>query len=185
MELDYQLFLQLNHAFSGSLATSFFTAITYLGNGLVTGALIIGLLYFLDRGKLRRHLLPLVLSTALSGAVVNIIKPIVNRPRPADFYTNTNSSIHTPSGTPTDKSFPSGHTQTAFSAAAYLSCVYPPWSPLLLGFAALTGLSRIALGVHFPSDVLVGALFGIAFAILGYRLEKSYRKRRSGGKQNN
>lgn len=184
MEIDYQLFLQLNKAFSGSFATTFFTVITYLGNGLITGALIILPLYFLDREKLRTHLLPLVLSTALSGAIVNIIKPMVNRPRPADHYANTEISVHTPVGTPTDKSFPSGHTQTAFGAATYLSCMYPAWSPLLLGLAALAGLSRIALGVHFPSDVLVGALFGIGFSLLGYRIQRSYRKNRSRGKHN-
>ena len=184
MNIDDQLFLQLNHFFSGPAASVFFSVITYLGNGLVTAAVIILPMYFLDRAKLRSHLLPMVLSTALSGAAVNIIKPIAGRPRPADYFSAGGADIHTPLGTPTDKSFPSGHTQTAFGAATYMSCVYPHLSPFFLGLAALTGLSRIAIGVHFPSDVLVGALFGIIFSLFGFRAQKAYAARKAAQTKN-
>ena len=93
--------------------------------------------------------------------------------------TTIRGEVHTPTGTPSDKSFPSGHTQTAFGAATYLSCLYPAASPIFLGLAALTGLSRIALGVHYPSDVLAGALFGIVFSLLGFRFYRSYLVRKS------
>lgn len=179
LETDINLFLYLNELFSGKCASIFFSLITHLGNGLVTGLLVIGSMYLFKAKKLRRHFIPMVLSVAVSGAAVNIIKPIVNRPRPANYFAGADIEVHTPKGTPSDKSFPSGHTQAAFGAATYLSCLYPAASPIFLGLAALTGLSRIAIGVHYPLDVLVGALFGIVFSLAGFRWYRSYARRKS------
>lgn len=61
-------------------------------------------------------------------------------------------------------SFPSGHTLHAFSFAVVLSAFHPGLAPLLWSFAVLVGLARIVLGLHFPSDVLVGAVIGTATA---------------------
>lgn len=61
-------------------------------------------------------------------------------------------------------SFPSGHTLHACSYALLLSAAFPPVWPLAWGFALLVGLGRVVLGVHYPSDVLAGALIGIATA---------------------
>lgn len=61
-------------------------------------------------------------------------------------------------------SFPSGHTLHATAFALLLSSFYPALGPLLWPFAALVGVSRVVLGLHFPSDVLVGALLGAGTA---------------------
>jgi undecaprenyl-diphosphatase len=71
---------------------------------------------------------------------------------------------------PRDTSFPSGHTAGSFAAAAVLSAFYPRDRPLLVGTAAAVGVSRVYLGLHFPSDVLVGAGLGAALGLLGRRL---------------
>ena len=64
-------------------------------------------------------------------------------------------------------SFPSGHATTAFALATVLSQWCPRWTAAWLAVAAVVGCSRIALGSHFPSDVLGGAVLGVA-VVLGF-----------------
>jgi undecaprenyl-diphosphatase len=67
---------------------------------------------------------------------------------------------------PPDKfSFPSGHTMTSFAAWSSFLITLPWLAPLVLPAAILIGLSRIYLGLHYPTDVLMGALLG---SLVGY-----------------
>ena len=63
-------------------------------------------------------------------------------------------------------SFPSGHTLHAVSYAILLSSYYPRFSPVLAVFAMLVAASRVALGLHYPSDVLAGAVLGACTCIV-------------------
>ena len=63
-------------------------------------------------------------------------------------------------------SFPSGHTLHAVSFSLVALLYYPSLSPLLLPFTVVVGLSRVALGLHYPSDVIAGALIGALVAAL-------------------
>lgn len=74
---------------------------------------------------------------------------------------------------PADSSFPSGHTAGSFAAASALAAFYPRDRPLLFGLAAGVGFSRVYLGHHFPSDVLVGACLGWAAGKLSAWLVRS------------
>jgi membrane-associated phospholipid phosphatase len=99
-------------------------------------------------------------ATALvAGAYVanTALKLIVRRRRPqlADLPPLT--------GTPTQLSFPSAHATTSFTAAGLYSRLGAPAAPLY-ALAAALALSRLYLGVHYPSDVLGGAALGTAFA---------------------
>ncbi len=172
MSFDADLFLVLNQAFSGPWVSRFFMLVTRFGDGLVLIAVILPLMFFFRRTDFKRHILALVISVAASGLIVNGLKVAVDRPRPPEHFAGSGVEVHAPLGSPPDRSFPSGHTQTAFGAAVYLACMYRSLSLLFLTIASLVGLSRIALGVHFPADVAVGALFGSVFSVAGYRINE-------------
>jgi membrane-associated phospholipid phosphatase len=82
------------------------------------------------------------------------IKRIVRRPRPQ--LENLPQLTHTMS----QLSFPSAHSTTSFAAARAYHGLAP--APLLYGLAGSLALSRLYLGVHYPSDILCGALLGTA-----------------------
>lgn len=99
-------------------------------------------------------------ATAAVGATYAVntaIKLIVRRPRPAL------AGLPPLAGTPTQLSFPSAHSSTSFAAAlAYRRLGLP--APPLYGLAGGLALSRLYLGLHYPSDVLGGALLGSVLA---------------------
>jgi membrane-associated phospholipid phosphatase len=80
---------------------------------------------------------------------------------------------------------PSGHTSTAFATATSLSMAYPKWYVIIPSYAwaSSVGYSRMHLGVHYPSDVFIGAIVGSGSAFLTHKanqwLEKKSRKRHS------
>lgn len=93
---------------------------------------------------------------ALDGLVVNLaLKPLVARARP--FADGAFALLLAPPG---DFSFPSGHTAAAFAFAFALAPAGKKWSAAAIAFAALMGVSRMYLTVHFPTDVLCGAVVG-------------------------
>ena len=116
---------------------------------------------FTKNRELRRNALLFLVSVFLSAVIANILKYTIDLPRPYEVYTFIEKlSV---GGSPT---FPSGHTADAFAFAVAVSLVYPRWYfiiPSLL-WATMVGYSRMSLGVHFPSDVIAGAIIGAACA---------------------
>jgi undecaprenyl-diphosphatase len=98
-------------------------------------------------------------SAAIGGIFVfKALKRISQRPRPCQIEPHCWSKV-----LPPDKfSFPSGHTMTAFSVALVVSYFYPSLEGPLFFLALSIGVSRIVLGMHFLSDVLAGAVLGVA-----------------------
>lgn len=113
-------------------------------------------------------------SVITASIIVTGIKHTVNRVRPYNTYTYLEKE--STGGSP---SFPSGHTSDAFSLATSLSLANPKWYVIVPSFtwATLVGYSRMDLGVHYPSDVLIGALLGAGSAYLCYKGQKWLMKK--------
>jgi membrane-associated phospholipid phosphatase len=101
------------------------------------------------------------ISVGIGSLLVALIKESVDRPRPEHADPGIDAAV----ATPDSPSFPSGHTATAFAAAAVVGAIYPRLRWPLFALAALVGLSRIYLGVHFTLDVVVGAILGLTIGL--------------------
>jgi len=121
---------------------------------------IIGLLYW-SEGFESPFLQAILLAFLIERPIYFVLKNGLKRNRPQAALQNFRSTI-----TPSDKfSFPSGHTSAAFMMATLLGDYLPVLMPLLYGWATLVGFSRVVLGVHFPTDTLVGVILGIGTAL--------------------
>ena len=106
----------------------------------------------------------------LTTATTMAMKSWFQRPRPYDSYPG---ELH-PLQYENSYSFPSGHTSVAFATATSLSLQIRKWYVAVPAFlwAATVGYSRMYLGVHYPSDVLVGLLIGVVSGYLSYKLQE-------------
>lgn len=152
-----QLFLALNQAFA-QLPAGLWTAFSLLGNAWGVLGLTAPLLVLAPR-----YLWAWLCAAPFAMVLARLGKGLIESPRPAAVVDNTLMRIV---GEPMHNvSMPSGHTLTAFAVASAIYFALPParraryaWLWLL---ALLTGLSRIAVGAHWPGDVVVGAALGL------------------------
>ncbi len=174
IELDEHLFRALHDRFSVGGWLVLMSTLTVLGSGW--GAAFV--LPFLARPRTRRFGAVLAVVLAVTATIVFLLKHLVRRKRPYLALAGVRAVAFE---APTDFSFPSGHASGSFAFAAFIAYVLVrspvtgggAWrwavAVLLFALAACVGLSRIALGVHFPGDVLAGAALGTSMGVIGAR----------------
>jgi membrane-associated phospholipid phosphatase len=117
-------------------------------------------------------------SFLVTTVITTTLKHAINRARPFETYPDIQKLSAGGSS-----SFPSGHTSDAFSTATSLSLAFPKWYVIAPSYvyASAVGYSRMHLGVHYPSDVLAGAIIGAGSAFLCFKAQKwiNHRNRRT------
>ncbi|MTI67261.1 MAG: phosphatase PAP2 family protein [Firmicutes bacterium] len=135
--------------------------LTRLG-GAVFSILLPLILLLFGKNKTRIIGFEILVSITLSHLFVRVIKNKFSRVRPYDILEN----INTYNITLKDYSFPSGHTTASFSMATVISLNIPYLMAIIMGLATIIGISRIYVGVHYPSDVMVGIILGSSTSYL-------------------
>lgn len=176
-ELDCDLFRAIHGALFGTVWETVLWAFQLAGRwqGMVPLlAVIVGLA---PRGRRAQVGFRVIASLLIAAGVGQALKRTVHAPRPASLLkADMNPGFWEKPGDDGDYarhgySWPSGHTTAVFAVAAAVLALGAQWRAVvpLFVLAALTGLGRIALGAHFPSDVLAGALVGSLAAYLAAR----------------
>lgn len=167
MNIEYAILDFIRNNLSHPIMDTLMKAITFLGNAgwfWIALGIILSII-----PKTRKIGITVCVSLLFSVILCNLtIKPLVARIRPYDFIEGIELIVTAP----TDFSFPSGHTSASFAAAAAVFAHNKQYGIAALVLAALIAFSRLYLYVHFPTDVLAGALLGSFCAVMAYYVVK-------------
>lgn len=161
VELDRRGAVALHRAAARPALLRLLVACSRLGDGALWASLILVLPMLDPVAGWQRSVLVLLLG-AINVSLNAVLKRVLRRRRPFEQCDGIRACVRVPD----PFSFPSGHTMHAVAYAVLLSAFYPLLTPLWAGFAGLVALSRVVLGLHYPSDVLVGAGLGASTASL-------------------
>jgi len=164
-QFDSKICIKVNHTSQYWIVRNWFRLISRLGDGVFWYALMAAIL-LVER---KSGLVP-VIHMALTGLTATLIykwlKGKTLRPRPYEVHQDVWLS-----GKPLDKfSFPSGHTLHAVAFCGVTLAYYPMLVWLVMPFTVMVGMSRVILGLHYPSDVLAGAILGASISSLSIAL---------------
>lgn len=156
LPLDMYLFLTINRI-SNPILDPLFILITYIGSSLFWVFVII----FLWLKKERKASIYLIYAFILDSILAYSAKLFFLRPRPPERFPGL-EVLRTEYGL----SFPSAHSERVFSGAVILGSLYKKFRLLLFVLAMLVAFSRIYIGVHYPSDVVIGSINGIIIGLI-------------------
>jgi undecaprenyl-diphosphatase len=153
--------------------TSLSSTSKYISVGVPVGYFVAGLIH--DNKELKQKAAYTAAAILLNTATTTLLKNVVKRERPYHTYTGI-----FPNKIESDFAFPSGHTSSAFASATSLAITTKKWYIALpaLAWSAGVGYSRIYLGQHYPSDVIMGALVGSSSALICHWASKQLAKRK-------
>lgn len=178
LNFDEQLLLDINALGNDTLPTLDFTMTAFTHSIYATTIVVPVGLYAWGWGIGDHQMAATGMSTMLSqiaaGLTTMTVKAIVRRNRP---YA-TLRGVRIPTGREIGTSFPSGHSGIAWALSTSLMIGYPKWYVIVPAalYATTVSLSRPFVGVHYPSDILVGATIGAGAAFLVKALEPAITK---------
>ena len=161
--IDLAIFYFFNHTMSTAFLDKFFSIITNVNNWYIAYVILLGISYTKGgtRGKIAvLGVLLLIVVTDQTG--YRLLKEFFARPRPC----NALSDVLIPLGCTGSYSFPSNHALNNFAAAMFFYRLFPKLKWALFIGALLVSISRVYLGLHYPSDILGGAIIGLVFGYL-------------------
>lgn len=178
LNFDRNLFLMINNGWSNPINDILFTALTLLGLTYVALPVAGITIYIFDRKNFKKGLTLLISSALVGGLLVHLLKELVDRPRPltdmAELIREGKVHINVIYPPLREASFPSGHSQTIFTAATVLGYLYKKYVFILFVIAFLTAISRVYVGAHYPLDALGGGIIGIILSIAIVFIFKRY-----------
>jgi undecaprenyl-diphosphatase len=161
--VDLSIFYFINHSLSCSALDKFFSIITNVNNWFIAYLILLGISFFKGGSRGKIAVLGIILLIILTDRLnATLVKDIFHRLRPC----NTLKDAIIPLGCNGTFSFPSNHAVNNFAAAVFFYKLFPKLKWLLFITASLVALSRVYLGLHYPSDILGGAVIGSAFGYL-------------------
>lgn len=176
-QLDQEAFRAIHVGMHRDWLDPVMVVITDSGRGEVKFTLLVVLCLL---ARYRPYASMALVSGVFAGLFGQIIKTLIERDRPSNFawahpmqsYIETLTGQHAPMAS---NSFPSGHAVSSFAIAVALAWAFRRGEHAWIGWivmvwAALVGVSRVYVGVHFLSDVLGGAALGTAFGTIAYLL---------------
>ncbi|MGW8369359.1 MAG: phosphatase PAP2 family protein [Gammaproteobacteria bacterium] len=164
-QFELHLCLRVNALSRRELVRRFFSIVSWSGN--YPAWLLLGIAVAIQQGTSAVRFAVVAIATGLAGVLVyKALKERLVRERP--FVTHGEIVCGT---APMDRySFPSGHTLHAVSLTMLYGAFEPSMLVVMVPYAVLVAISRIILGLHYPSDVLAGGLIGALLASVSLRL---------------